>query len=99
MKTLKECLDEALLNGMIGAFMGWDEKHGPTLEELEGFERFFGGSIEKLFNEAREPFVKDDLEDEWALDHEASEWVEPSSALEDRACRDWQPSVSEYDID
>jgi hypothetical protein len=52
MKTLRECLDQALLDGMLGEFMGWDEKHGPTLEELESFERFFGGSIEDLYARA-----------------------------------------------
>ena len=49
MKTFKECIEEAALNGTIGYFMGWDEKHGPTLQELEAFELMAGGSIEEVF--------------------------------------------------
>jgi hypothetical protein len=72
---------------------------GPTGDELTPWTRLlakkqvqFNVVCEILqdlraMKDVEQRFEAEDLADEFALDHEAPEWVEPPSELEDRACR------------
>ena len=42
MKTIEQCLVEAVKNNVLWDFMGWDVKHGPTQRQLELFNEMFG---------------------------------------------------------
>lgn len=38
MQSLQEFVQDAIDSNVLWEVMGWDLKHGPTLEELEAFE-------------------------------------------------------------
>jgi hypothetical protein len=91
MKTLKQCLDTALLNGKLHEFMGWGD--APSLEELKKFERFFGGTIEELWLAADESSLG------LPCDAYDDPQPEPDYILEDPECRGSIAPMPEKDID
>jgi hypothetical protein len=49
MKTIREYIVEAANANVLNSAMEWDDKHGPTQEEIDAFELLFG-PIELLFD-------------------------------------------------
>jgi hypothetical protein len=49
MKTIREYIVEAAQSNVLNGAMEWDDKHGPTEEEIKAFELLFG-PIELLFD-------------------------------------------------
>jgi len=48
MQDFKEYIQSALDSNVLCEVMGWDTKHGPTVEQMQALDTLLGESLESL---------------------------------------------------